>query len=290
MLLPFYSKKIFSKSLSLVKNKSLKFKVFKFIYNNLWFLFKKIHFNFDVIEIKGKNNDNEFHTIIFPPLIEINKLTMIKFNSDKVFVRKTGFNKTNVQISLEHNIYKKAFKHIPKVIKYSDYDYNTTLDIEYFQGDYPDKLNNSIYSFFDNLIKDDKFQIKYHPFYLKMIKKLKNYTKEDSFYKLLESLKVDIENNHQSISLSLMHGDFSLTNILENDVDFLIFDWEHAEEDGMPIDINYYHLRLLIDKKQNIELKKIEDKLAMMYYLYFIYKNGLTINLEYLNTHIKVVK
>jgi len=44
-------------------------------------------------------------------------------------------------------------------------------------GDYPDKLNNSIYSFFDNLIKDDKFQIKYHPSYLKMIKKLKNYTK-----------------------------------------------------------------------------------------------------------------
>lgn len=290
MLLPFYNKKIFSKSLSLVKNKSLKFKSFKFIYNNLWFFFKKIHFNFDVIEIKGKNNDNEFHTIVFPPLIETNKLTMIKFNSDKVFVRKIGFNKTNVQISLEHNIYKKAFKHIPKVIKYSDCDYSTTLDIEYFQGDYPDKLNNSIYSFFDDLIKDDKFQIKYHPFYLKMIKKLKNYTQEDSFYKLVESLKEDIENSHQLISLSLMHGDFSLTNILENDADFLIFDWEHAEHDGMPIDINYYHLRILIDKKQNIELKKIEDKLAMLYYLYYIYKNGLMINLEYLNTYIRVVK
>jgi hypothetical protein len=284
MVLPFYDKQIFIQALNLVKNNSFKFKLFKTIYKYFWFLFKNIHFGFDIIDIESNQKDDNYHSIIFPPYIENNKLTMIKFNKKSIFIRKQGFNKINPKIDLEYYLYKKNLKKLPIIINYSNEEYKTILDIKYFEGDYPKNLTKEIQVFMNSFQqKDKKFIIKEHPFYNKMLIELDKYH-NSVCSKFIKYLKAEILKSDKTIETSLMHGDFSLTNILVFHKEFLIFDWEHYEEEGLPIDINYFKLRNKLDKKCSLELNSLKDKLTMLYYFYFIQKNKLfnRLDVEYL--------
>ena len=78
-----------------------------------------------------------------------------------------------------------------------------------------------------------------------------------------------------NIPICIMHGDCTKTNILVNNEESIIIDWEECILDGVPIDLKYFAFRSKLDRAEVWKIKGEIDFLVVLHYIYFqcLYSN-----------------
>ena len=268
-IIPMTSKMAFQKAINFIKPKNKYGGVKKLVLSYLPFVL--IRFFFPTIKIATKITNSTIRLIL--PWNQDFENKFVIFNlGKKPSLIKIGFNNASKLIQNEHKVITEYFNDneiFPKVINYQLNEEYSILETAFYKGNHPEILPQTIIEFFNSKYNDCKsVSFKDHPYVKKMMnlifKKLNN--NKDTLRWLSEYVS---KFKDEQIFISLMHGDCTLTNIIVENNNIKLIDWEDCIEDGIPIDITYFNFRKQIDNNKKWEIKEVIDFLVVLHYIYF---------------------
>lgn len=267
-IIPMTSKRAFQKAINFIKPKNKYGWIKKFVLSYSPFVL--IRFFFPTIKIKTKITNANTRLIL--PWNQDFENKFVIFNLEKKpSVIKIGFNNASKLIQNEHKVITQYFNDneiFPKVINYQLNEEFSVLETTFYKGYHPEILPQTIIDFFNSKYNDCKLvSFKDHPYIKKMmnliLKKLNNIDTVKWLSEYASKFK------DEQICISLMHGDCTLTNIIVENNNIKLIDWEDYIEDGVPIDIAYFNFRKQIDNNKKWEIRQVIDFLVVLHYIYF---------------------
>lgn len=185
---------------------------------------------------------------------------------------KIGFDYASRLIQNEHKVITKYYNEIfPNILKYKENEDFCILETSFYKGEHPTSLPDSIFDFFKEHYKDCKnVSVENHPYINNMVALINEKLDKSTYANTLKWISAFIlEFKDRQIRISLMHGDCTVTNIISDDENAKLIDWEECIEDGIPIDITYFKFRQQIDNNKKWEVKDEIDFLVVLHYIYF---------------------
>ena len=277
-IIPLHSRRIFIDAISFVKSKNLKGNIkrnaLKFI---PIFILKRL---FSVISIQAKDYDNHFHQLILPWNQDVcNKFTVFNFNKNKITLLKIGFGNYKEMIRNEYESILKVPNFgkdiIPEIISFREDESFTKIETLFYDGIHPNYLPVKINDFFER-IKAESPSVKMndHPYVNRIVKVINDVLKKECLDILFNSVNTNLKKlENELVSVVLMHGDCSKTNVISKNGRDMLIDWEDCIIDGVPIDIGYFDFRMFIDDGKSWKVETKIDFLVVLHYIYLQIKN-----------------
>lgn len=278
-LVPVYSRKAFKIGIDLIKPITRKGELKKNLIKRipLWLLKLK----FPTLKIENEN-PGERDAVILPWNQDVkSKVTIIFFDLalKNVEVEKFAFaDKTRNMVRNEKKFLdnlqgdQESKIIVPKVKKFIEEEEYTCLIQEFYFGNYVETITSNLLAFFDKLNTDEILSLQDHPYILEkypmMMGKLKQFECYELFHEmesLFDQYKTD------KFQVATMHSDFSTTNTVHTDDDqFVIIDWEDAQENGINIDVPFFKFRRHLFETGNWEIRNAEGFLVVFHYIWFM--------------------
>jgi hypothetical protein len=275
-IIPMISKRAFQKAISFIKPKNEYGWLKKFVLGYLPFVL--IRFFFQTIKIATKIT-NVTTRIILPWNQDFNNKFVIFNLGETPSLIKIGFNYASTLIQNEHKIITKYFNDnemFPKIINYQLNEEYSILETVFYKGNHPNIFPQSIIDFFNSKYNNCKsVAFKDHPYIKKMMKLISE--KLDNNKNTLSWISEYVSRfKHEPIFISLMHGDCTSTNIIVENNNIKLIDWEECIEEGIPIDAIYFKFRQQLDNKERWKINNEIDFLVVLHYIYFqcLYNNN----------------
>jgi hypothetical protein len=277
-IVPLHSRRTFIDAISFVKSKNLKGNIkrnaLKFI---PIFILKRL---FSVISIQAKDCDNHFHQLILPWNQDVcNKFTVFNFNKNKITLLKIGFKNFKGMIRNEYESILKVPNFgkdiIPEIISFREDESFTKIETLFYDGIHPNYLPVKINDFFER-IKAESPSVKMndHPYVNRIVKVINDVLKKECLDILFNSVNTNLKKlENELVSVVLMHGDCSKTNVISKNGRDMLIDWEDCIIDGVPIDIGYFDFRMFIDDGKSWKVETKIDFLVVLHYIYLQIKN-----------------
>jgi len=282
-ILPMHNRYVYKMALSLITPMSRKGKVVKAALKITSFFL--LRWLFDKEFITTKSRLKKYYALIIPFNMELKtyeKLTLINFSKEEgvISVSKIGFPSLAKQlIKNEASILAKFVDHydscVPKFLSFTENSFYAMATVSYLEGEKTDTISLHIESFMNSFVQKTIPLCK-HPYILK--------TKDSVFDALLVSNKKNLQQKFaclfslyalENISITLMHGDFSKSNIiLQKSGKQGIIDWEDADEEGLPVDIAFYRFKKNLSQKYPFIVYNLIDALAVYQYVVFLVKRN----------------
>ena len=243
--------------------------------------FPVIRFFFHTISIS--TNLNALHPQLILPWNQDFENKFVIFNlKEPPTLIKIGFKDAKKLISNEYNMLQnisiKNHTIAPFVLNYEEINNYSLIETTFYHGEHPNYLPNCIRDFFVSIYQDSEVVIfSDHPYIKRMISFLHDNLDEKHYKHILNHISYYVEKfSDINIPICLMHGDCTKTNVIIDNQNTKLIDWEECKLDGIPIDIRYFDFRSKFDKHQEWKIKDEIDFLVVVHYIYFqrLYSQG----------------
>lgn len=249
-------------------------------------LLKEIAYNFPIFNIiKTEKSDfvnyiesyfkKEIHTSIYKATDKDKIVLQLQNKNEIVGYAKIGIT-SNGNKRIENEIYAlEVLKDIVtiNILWKSQFKKYNFFIINEIKGNIIQLDKTVIFDLLNKLKRNESFLLKDHPRYLKMLTEIKSHNNSNKYLKLLEKLDYN-----KSYHLVYEHGDFTEWNIISNNTDVVLFDFEFFVYDGLEyMDLCcYYYSKELYIKHTNINeiinnvLKEIGKECFDIFVLFII--------------------
>ncbi|PKA98307.1 hypothetical protein B0O79_1992 [Flavobacteriaceae bacterium MAR_2009_75] len=294
-IIPITSKWAYKKAISLIKPKDSLGNLKKSLLAQTPIALLK--FFFTIVRIETSINNSGSGQLILPWNQDPNsKFTIFNYNRKHITLFKFGYGNAGDLINNEYKcielVSKMNAKIIPEVKLFKRNPDYSVMETKFYKGNHPSSLPRAIREFFELCYKTaDRKPFKEHP-YIVRIKKVLLDVLDNRTDKALKDriLTFTKRFGKELIPVVIMHGDCSMTNIIETNDECWLIDWEEGIMDGVPLDVGYFDFRIKIDRGGTWEINSSVDFLVVMHYLYFQIKHGNESSLDKIEWKDKTVR
>ena len=277
-IIPMQSRIIFKKAVRFIKPKNKHGWIKKILLSIIPFSLIRSFF----YTIKISTNFNEQYPQLILPWNQDfdNKFVIFNLKSKPTLI-KVGFKDAKSLIKNEN----KTISHIlvknnqiaPVVLNYEETKSYSLIETNFYHGKHPELLPDAIRNFFLSIYKESQsITFSHHPYIRRMISSVYKKLDKTKYKDILNQIDSYIEEfANINIPICIMHGDCTRTNIIVNNEETIIIDWEECILDGVPIDVEYFAFRNNLDKTQAWKIKDEIDFLVVLHYIHFqcLYSN-----------------